>query len=73
MPTVLEEYAELPDRIKASAERVEDLTAQLADERRRRDALIVQAIDQAGIPQRQIAAAAHLSQPHLIRILAASS
>lgn len=72
MATVLEDFASLPDRIAESASRVADLTQQLADERHRRDELIVAAVDQAGIAQAQVARAAGLSQPHLIRILAAA-
>lgn len=71
--TVIEELGSLPERIKTSAARLTDLAEQLAAEREIRDQLIVQAVDEAGIPQADVARAANLSQPHIVRILAASS
>ncbi len=71
--TIVDDLDQLPDRIRASADRVADLTKQLADEREVRDDLIVQAVDDAGMSQRAVAKAAGVSQPHLIRILAAAS
>ena len=73
MSTVLADFNALPDRIKDSAGRVRDLTTQLAHERKTRDALIVAAVDEAGIPQAQVARHAGISQPHVIRILAGAS
>lgn len=73
MATVIDDLNALPERIKDSAQRVRDLTTQLAHERATRDALIVAAVDEAGIPQAQVARYAGVSQPHVIRILAGSS
>lgn len=73
MGATIADLDQLPDRIKASADRVEALTKQLLNERRTRDALIVAAVDEAGMSQRAVARAAGISQPHLIRILARSS
>lgn len=71
--TVLDELGSLPDRIKASGERLADLQQLVANEREIRDRLIVEAVDEAGIPQAVVARAAGLSQPQVNRILATSS
>lgn len=71
--TVLDELGSLPDRIKASSERLADLQQLVANEREIRDRLIVQAVDEAGIPQARVARAGGLSQPQVNRILATSS
>lgn len=71
--TVLDELGALPERIAASRDRIEDLEQATDTEREIRNQLIVQAVDEAGIPQAQVARAAGLSQPQIIRILAKSS
>lgn len=71
--TIIQEFGSLPERIKASVERLGDLEAARAAELETRNRLLVEAVDQAGIPQAQVARFAGISQPHLIRILAASS
>lgn len=70
MSVVIDELNGLPERIKASADRINDLTTQINNERETRDELIVTAVDEAGIPQRQVARYAGLSPAHVIRILA---
>lgn len=69
--TIINELGSLPERIKAAAERVRELTEAVTAERKLRDELIVTAIDEARIPQAAVARAAGLSQPHVVRILAA--
>lgn len=71
--TVIDELGSLPERITKSAERVRELDQQLRLERETRDRLIVQAVDEAGMPQAKVARAAGLSQPHILRILGKSS
>lgn len=71
--TVLDELGSLPERITASSERLADLLQLAANERETRDRLIVEAVDEAGIPQAAVARAAGLSQPQVNRILATSS
>lgn len=71
--TVLQDLASLPDRITASAQRVRDLTTELRNAREQRDQLIVDARDEAGMKVRDVARAADLSVPQVIRILATSS
>lgn len=71
--TVLEELGSLPERIKVSSARVVELREQLAAELETRNRLIVQAVDEAGIPQADVARAAGVKQPHIIRILAGAS
>ena len=71
--TVLDELDSLPERIKAASERVVDLLQLVANEREIRDRLIVEAVDEAGMPQAVVARAAGLSQPQVNRILASSS
>ena len=63
----------LPERIKASADHLADLTAQATNERKIRDELIVQAVDEAGLTMAAVSRAAGISQPHIVRILANSS
>lgn len=71
--TVLTDLASLPARITSAAQRVRDLTTELHNAREQRDQLIVEARDQAGMKVREVAAAAGLSVPQVIRILATSS
>lgn len=71
--TILDEFADLPVRINAVADEVRSLEEQLKNARETRDRLIVEAVDEARVPQAQVARAAGLSQPHIIRILAKSS
>lgn len=73
MTTVIEEYADLPDRIKKAAERVRSLGEQVARERELRDDLIVQAVDHAGITAAAVASYARLTATHINRILADAS
>jgi hypothetical protein len=73
LTTVLDDLSDLPARITASADRVEALLAQLSAERETRDRLVVEAVDDARMTHRTVAAAARLSQPQIIRILAAAS
>lgn len=68
--TILDEYADLPVRIDAVATNVRELEEQLKNARETRDRLIVEAVDEANMPQARVARAAGLSQPHIIRILA---
>lgn len=71
LPTVVDEYAALPDRIKASSARLVDLATETANERQQRDELIVQAVDHAGMTAAQAARCAGITQTHVLRILAA--
>jgi hypothetical protein len=71
--TVIEEYAQLPARIRASSTRCDELGQQLKHERETRDELIVQAVDHAGIPAAEVARIAGMTQTHVTRILAAAS
>ena len=71
--TVMDEFSDLPVRIDAVATNVRELEEQLKNARETRDQLIVEAVDEAGMPQARVARAAGLSQPHIIRILAKSS
>lgn len=73
MPTVIDEYAALPGRIAAAAQHVEDARTALANELERRDDLIVQAIDQAGMKYAAVAKAAGLTAPQIVRIMSRSS
>lgn len=73
MKTVIDVHRELPARIKASAERITGIREMLKNELELRDDLIVRAIDEAGIPQRNVAEYAGVKQPHILRILAARS
>lgn len=73
LPTVVDEFAALPDRIKASTARLVDLATETANERARRDELIVQAVDHAGMTAAQAARHAGITQTHVLRILAAAS
>lgn len=71
--TVVEELGSLPERISVSAQRIVELKEQLAAELETRNRLIVQAVDEANIPQADVARAAGVKQPHIIRILAGAS
>lgn len=71
--TVVEELDSLPERIKVSSGRITELREQLAAELETRERLIVQAVDEANIPQADVARSAGVSQPHIIRILAKAS
>ncbi|MBB3043936.1 sigma factor-like helix-turn-helix DNA-binding protein [Nocardioides soli] len=71
--TVVAELDSLPERIKVSSGRITELREQLAAELETRERLIVQAVDEANIPQADVARAAGVSQPHIIRILAKAS
>ena len=73
LPTVVDELADLPTRIRASAARLTDLTKQLANERETRDRLLVEAVDHASMPGATAARYADITHTHLLRILAASS
>ena len=73
LPTVIDEFAGLPDRIKACTQRLTDLATETANERARRDELIVEAVDHAGMTAAQAARAAGMTQTHVLRILAAAS
>lgn len=73
MGTVIDDLAGLPARIKTSAERVRELELMLKNERGTRDDLICSAVDEAGISQKIVAEHAGLSQPQVLRILAAGS
>ncbi|MDR6212164.1 hypothetical protein QE364_003895 [Nocardioides zeae] len=72
MPTV-EELGSLRKRIEASAEHISELEEKIKLERERRNALIVEAVDQAGAGQAQVARWARLSQPSVLRVLAGAS
>lgn len=71
--TVLDDLAQLPQQITASADRIAQLTQQLADERSRRDDLIGTAVDQAGLLIVEAARLAHVTATHVNRILAGQS
>lgn len=62
---------DLPARIKAAGTRCLELAAQAKLALAQRNQLIVDGVD-SGIPQRQVARLAGLSQPHVIRVLATS-
>lgn len=68
---VREVVADLTPRLAAAAGEVADLRKQLDVALQRRDALIVQARTE-GMTQVAIARAAKVSQPHIIRVLAAA-
>ncbi len=72
-PTVISDLESLPARIKAASEHVADAQAALTNARTTRDDLIVQGHDHAGLRLREIAAAADISVPQVIRILSRSS
>lgn len=67
--TVMTEHEGLPDRIRGAADRVRDLSSQLDNERARRDELITEAIDHAGMTIADVARRAGISKPQVIRIL----
>jgi len=67
--TLLDQLASIPERLKASASRIADLTVELNNERRRRNSLIVAGVDQARLSQSDVARAAGVSQPHVVRVL----
>ena len=71
--TVVDELAQLPKQITTSADRIAELTQQLADERKRRDGLIGTAVDQAGLLVIEAARLARVSATHVNRILAGQS
>jgi hypothetical protein len=71
--TVLDDLAHLPQQITASADRIEQLKQQLADERTRRDDLIGTAVDQAGLLVVEAARLARVTATHVNRILASQS
>lgn len=73
MSTIIDEHAALPERITASAERIRDLSKQLANELEIRNDLIIEGVDHAGLTRKQAAAAAGVSIPQVIRILSRSS
>ena len=73
MPTVIDELANLPTRIRTSVERLAELTKQVTDERRVRDQLIVEAVDHAGMTEAEVARIAGMTQTHVGRILIAAS
>lgn len=66
--TVLDQLTYMPDRLAAAADHVEEThrAYQLAVEHRNR--LIIDAVD-SGMPQRLVARAARVSQPHVVRVL----
>ena len=68
MPTVLDELSGLTARLRAAASRVDDNRTALRLATVQRNRLIIAAVD-AGIPQKQVAAAASVAQPHVVRIL----
>lgn len=63
-------YADLPERLRASAENARDTTTAAKNAVQRRNQLIVAAVDQAGMTQGQVAKATDLTQPSINRILA---
>ena len=69
VPTVLDDLANIAERLAKSAARLLDLDAESKAERKRRDQLIVAAVDHGGMPQAQVARHAKVSQPHVVRIL----
>jgi DNA invertase Pin-like site-specific DNA recombinase len=71
--TVIDDLGSLPARIRASADRLRDLKAETDNERKRRDELIVDAVDLGGMTTAAVARAAGVSQPQVIRILSAAS
>lgn len=73
LPTVIDELANLPERIKASTARLVELATQTANERATRDGLIVQAVDHAGMTAADVARVAGITQTHVTRILANAS
>lgn len=70
--TAIDDLNGLTDRIRASANRLTDLAETQATERKQRNELIVQAVDEAGMTQAAVARAAGLSTAAIIHILAAS-
>lgn len=70
--TILDDLATLKDRLTTSAGRLISLDQETKNERKLRDRLIVRAVDQAHMPQSVVAKLAGVSQPHVVRILAAA-
>lgn len=73
MDTVLDDFANMPARIRASREEVDGLAERLRKERERRDELIATAVDHAGMTAAEVARCAGLTQTQVLRILAAAS
>lgn len=71
--TVIDDLANLPERIRASRDRLDGLSEALKKERQQRDELIVEAVDHAGLTAAEAARAAGLTQTQVLRILAAAS
>lgn len=63
--------ADLTPRLEAAARAVKDAQVELALALEARNELIVQAVDE-GMAQTKVAAAAQVSQPQVVRVLAAS-
>lgn len=69
----IEQLSGYPDRIRKACDEVRGLEAQLRAERERRNELLAEAVDDAGMTQGQVAKLAGISHPQLIRILAKHS
>lgn len=67
-PTTL--YADLPERLKVAADTARDAATASKNSVKRRNQLIVAAVDQAGMTQGAVAKATNLTQPTINRILA---
>ena len=71
--SVTDGLSNLPQRIKASAERLSGLAESVRKERQQRDELIVEYVDHAGGQPAQAARAAGITQTQVLRILSGSS
>lgn len=67
--TVLDDVANLPARLQAAAADVRDAFERYKLALRARDKLIVKAVDEAHLSQRQVAKHTGVGQPHVIRVL----
>lgn len=66
--TVLDELANMPARLRAAADQVEEARTRERNATEHRNRLVVSAVD-AGMPYREIGRNAGVSQPHVVRIL----
>lgn len=70
--TVLDEHANMPARLRAAADQVEEAKTRYDAAIETRNRLVVAAVDVVGMAHRDIARNAGVSQPHVIRILSRS-
>jgi hypothetical protein len=71
--TLIDDLANLPERIRASRDRLDGLTEASKKERQQRNELIVEAVDHGGVSAADAARAAGLTQTQVLRILGDAS